>query len=313
MSANRRVWTVVSLAVLYTVWGSTYLAQRIAVSTFAPLQMVGVRFLVAGGLLFGLLRARGEKGPTRMEWRNAAISATPLMLFGMGTAAFALRRVPSGLAALVFAAVPLFASVFSRAFGRRLLATEIAGLGLGIMGVGCVSLRGGLAADPLGAGLLIFAAASYAFGCVLTARMPIAKGAMGTASQMVFAGVALTIASLVHGDHWVVPTRGSLLSLAYLIVLGSMVAYTALGYLLRSARPALATSYAFVNPIVALGLGHVLAAEPIAKADLVGLLFVLAAVATVSLRSRATPLDRSRDARHSSDGLRGAEITVARR
>jgi drug/metabolite transporter (DMT)-like permease len=282
MKSDRRTLVVVCLAVLYTVWGSTYLAQRVAVSTFTPLQMAGLRFTLAGGLLMLMLVARGKKVPTRAEWQGAVLSATPLMVFGMGTAAYAVRRVPSGLGALVFGAVPIFTSIFSRVLGRKLSLTEVLGLAVGIGGVACVSLRGGLRNDPLGAGLLLLAASFYALGCLLTARMKLAPGAMGTASQMLFAGVVLTGASLVLGETWVAPTRASLFSFVYLVVAGSMVAYTALGYLLRTVRPALATSYAFMNPIVALALGRTIANEPLGRADVAGLLLVLVAVGLIA-------------------------------
>ena len=300
-------------------WGSTYLAQRVAVSTFTPLQMAGLRFTLAGALLTFLLVVRGARLPTRVEWRNAALSATPLMVFGMGTAAYALRRVPSGLGALVFGAVPIFTVLFSRALGRKLSVTEGVGLIVGIAGVSCVSLRGGLASDPRGAGLLLVAACFYALGCLLTARLRLAAGAMGSASQMLFAGVVLVGASVVLGETWLPPSRSSLFAFGYLVVLGSMVAYTALGYLLRTVRPALATSYAFVNPIVALALGRSLADEPLTRADVGGLCLVLVAVALISRAkkeahapaAKVSPADPSPADRHSSGGLPGAEMCAA--
>ncbi len=319
MSTTRRTKIVVSLAVLYTVWGSTYLAQRVAVSTFTPLQMAGLRFTLAGALLLLLLVVRGAKLPTRTEWWNAAVSATPLMVFGMGTAAYALKRVPSGLGALVFGAVPIFTSLFSRLLGRKLSLTECGGLLVGITGVGCVSLRGGLASDPFGAGLLLVSACFYALGCLLTARVRLAPGAMGAASQMLFAGAVLVLASLTLGESWARPSRSSLFAFGYLVVLGSMVAYTALGYLLRTVRPALATSYAFVNPIVALALGRWLANEPLGRADVIGLSLVLVAVALISRARKEAPVpekplspaDRLPDAPRSSGALPDAGMSGA--
>jgi len=286
MSHRANTKIVVSLLVLYTVWGSTYLAQRVAVSTFTPLQMAGLRFFLAGGLLTLLLLLRGAKLPTKSEWINAALSAAPLMVFGMGTAAYALKRVPSGLGALVFGAVPIFTSLFGRVLGRKLSTQECVGLGVGIVGVACVSLRGGLASDPFGAGLLLISASFYALGCLLTARLRLASGAMGSASQMVFSGALLLTVSFVLREPWAAPSKKSLFAFGYLVVLGSMVAYSALGYLLKTVRPALATSYAFVNPIVALGLGRLLADEPLRRADIMGLSLVLVAVALISRGKR---------------------------
>lgn len=280
---RKTLLAVLCLAALYTVWGSTYLAQRIAVESFAPLQMAGVRFVVAGVVLFVVLRARGAPAPAAAEWRAVALSATPLIVTGMGTAAIAMKRVPSGLAALMFGSVPLWTSLFDWLCGGALRRVEVLGLAVGFTGVGLVSLRGGLSADPLGACLLLGAAASYALGCVATRRLALPKGMMGTAAQMLFGGVALMGASFAFGEAWSAPSARGVLSLAYLVVLGSLVGYVALGYLLRTVRPALATSYAFVNPIVALALGAALAGERIGAADLAGLALVLSAVALVAL------------------------------
>lgn len=245
------------------------------------------------------------------------------MVFGMGTAAYALKRVPSGLGALVFGAVPIFTSLFSRVLGRKLSVMECVGLAIGIAGVGCVSLRGGLADNPFGAGLLLVSASFYALGCLLTARLRLAAGAMGTASQMLFAGVVLLAASAALGESWERPSRSSLFAFGYLVVFGSMIAYTALGYLLRTVRPALATSYAFVNPIVALALGRGMANEPLTRADVIGLSLVLFAVALIARGKRApaeerpepplasTPADPLLDDRRSSGDLPAAETCAA--
>lgn len=294
-SERRRTWlTVASLAVLYTVWGSTYLAQRVAVTSFTPLQMAGLRFVTAGGILYAGLRARGAPAPTRREWRAVALSAVPLLVTGMGTAAVGIKRVPSGLAALVFGSVPLWTSLIDRLWGGRLRRAEALGLAVGFAGVALVSLRGGLAADPTGALLLLGAAASYALGCVATRRLGLPRGIMGTAAQMLTGGVLLLIASIAAGDRLTTPTARAALSLAYLTVLGSLLAYVAFGYLLRTARPALATSYAFVNPIVALALGSLLAGERITGTDLLGLALVLSAVGLVALDGRRASATRAR-------------------
>ena len=275
------------LAVLYSVWGSTYLAQRIAVAAMPPLFMGGLRFAIAGAMLYAALRLRGTPAPSRREWGAAVLSAVPLMMLGMGTVAIAMTRAPSGLAALVFGGVPLWTSIFDRAFGGRLSRVELVGLATGLAGLLVVSLRGSLAADPASLGLLIFAAASYSLGCVLTRRLALAKGAMSTASQMVAGGAALLLASAARGEHWTVGDRSSVAALAYLVVMGTVVGYTAFGWLLRNARPALATSYAFVNPVVALGLGAALGGERFAAGDYAGLALVLAAVGVVAWGGRA--------------------------
>src|SRR5262249_7289115 len=122
---RRSVLVLVSLGVLYTVWGSTYLAQRVAMAAFPPLQMAGLRFVVAGGLLYAVMRARGAPAPAAVEWRAAAVSAVPLLVTGMGAAAVGIKRVPSGLAALVFGSVPLWTSLIDRIWGGRLRRIEV--------------------------------------------------------------------------------------------------------------------------------------------------------------------------------------------
>lgn len=291
MLAERRraILVFVSLGVLYTVWGSTYLAQRVAVSSFPPLQMMALRFLVAGGLLFGWLRARGTPAPTPAQWRAAALSALPLLVTGMGAAAVGIKRVPSGLAALMFGSVPLWTSLVDRLWGGQLRRAEVLGLFAGFAGVALVSLRGGLSGDPAGALILLGAAASYSLGAVATRRLPLSPGIQGTASQMLAGGAMLMGLSLAAGERFSTPTPRAAFALGYVTVLGSLVAYVAFGYLLRTVRPALATSYAFVNPIVALALGALLAGERVTAVDLLGLLLVLSAVGMVALGSARAP------------------------
>jgi drug/metabolite transporter (DMT)-like permease len=288
LSERRRlVITALCLGVLYTVWGSTYLAQRLALGSFPPLLMAGIRFLSAGIPLYVALRIRGAAAPSWRELGSAALAAIPLMVFGMGGAAVALQRVPSGLAALVFGSVPLWTSLFDWLCGGTIRRVEVGGLALGLAGVLVVSTRGALRADPIGAAMIVAAAASYAAGCVATRRMKLPAGVLGTAAQMTAGGALLMIGSLVRGERLGAPSSGAVAALAYLVVFGSMLAYSAFGYLLRNARPALATSYAYVNPIMALALGVALAGEKVTRADLVGLALVLAAVALVALGSRA--------------------------
>ena len=302
------------LAALYLVWGSTYLAQRVAVRSFAPFQMAALRFLVAGAVLYAVARVRGAAAPTRAAWRAAAVSALPLMVTGMGLAAVGLSRVPSGLAALVFGSVPLWAALFDALWGGRLGKLELAGLGLGFAGVATVSLRGALRADPLGAGILVCAAASYGLGCVATRRQPLAPGVVGTASQMLVGGAMLTVVSLALGEPWLrAPSPSSALSLAYLVVFGSLVAYSAFGWLMKNARPALATSYAYVNPVVALAIGVALGGERVGETDLVGLALVLGAVALVALGGRAATGGGDHGPRERSDRDRPKpDLTQAR-
>jgi drug/metabolite transporter (DMT)-like permease len=292
MRTRDRVLVPLCLGVLYVVWGSTYLAQRVAVGGIPPLQMGAVRFLVSGALLYAGLRAAGAAAPGAREWKNAALTALPLMVTGMGTAAVAIARVPSGLAALLFGAVPLWTALFDRLRGGRLRGLEVLGLALGFGGVLLVASRGTLRADPQGAALCAFAAASYAFGAAATRRAALAPGVMGTATQMLAGGALLAIASAARGEPLAIPSAPAAWALAYLVVFGSLAAYSAFGWLLKNTRPALATSYAYVNPILALALGSALGGERFARADYAGLALVLAAVALVAFAQRSAASDR---------------------
>lgn len=282
--------TVAALAVLYLVWGSTYLAQRVALESVTPLQLGASRFLVAGSLLYAVARLGGARAPTGRELGAALLAALPLLVLGMGAAAFALRRVPSGLGALVFGAVPLVATLIDGLGVERRApsARELCGLALGGGGVALAAARGGLRADPGGAALLCLAALCYAVGAVATKRLPLPPGLVAPASQMVMAGGVFALASALSGETPTVPTPRALVALAHLVLPGSVVAYAAFAFLVRTERPSLATSYAFVNPLVAIGLGAALGREIVRPADLLALGLVLAAVWLVVVRGGVT-------------------------
>jgi drug/metabolite transporter (DMT)-like permease len=289
LGGRARLVTVACLLTLYTVWGSTYLAMRVAVRSFAPMQLGAARFLIAGGLLYAILRARGAQAPTRREWVTCGLIGLLMMGAGLGATSYAVQTVSSGACALVFGCVPLFTAAFQRALGQSLRKREVVGLAVGFSGVALVATRGALHASPLAAAVLVTGAASYSLGCALGARLPQPKGAMSSAAQMLVAGAALSVASVVRGEPS--PARVSMpsaIALAHLVVLGSMVSYSALGHLLRNERPALATSYAFVNPIVALGLGALLLGERVGRVEIVAVALVLGAVALVARRSSRT-------------------------
>ena len=284
-----RTVTLGCLVVLYLVWGSTYLAIRIAVQSFAPLQMAAIRFMIAGALLYAFLRARGAPSPTWREWRSCAAIGVLMMAIGLGGVSIVVKHVSSGVAALVFGSVPLWTALFGRLFGQRLRAREALGMVLGLTGVLLVATRGGLRGAPLAAAILCASAASYSLGCALARRVPQPRGAMSTAAQMLVAGAVLTIASLARGESIATDlTIRSIAALAHLIALGSIVAYSALNHLLRTERASVATSYAFVNPVVALGLGAAFEGERVTGADWIGVGMVIAAVAVVTGRVRTS-------------------------
>jgi len=278
--------TALCLGTLYSVWGSTYLAIRFAVASFPPLEMAAARFALAGGLLYALARLRGAPAPTRMEWRYCAAIGVPMMGVGLGGASVAMTHVSSGVAALVFGSAPIWTALFEHLYGVRLRPREALGMFVGLSGLVLVATRGELRGDPVAAACLAGSAATYAFGCFLARHLPQPRGSMSSAAQMIAAGSALAVASLVRGER--VPAHVSwlsALSFVHLVLLGSMVAYSAFNHLLRTVPAPLATSTAFVNPVVALGLGALLGGEHLGRTELTAAAMVVTGVVIVASAS----------------------------
>jgi drug/metabolite transporter (DMT)-like permease len=286
---RQRMAIPLALFALYVIWGSTFLAIRIAVRTVPPFLMGGSRFLVAGLILFVFVRARGAPMPTLRQWGGAAIVGTLLLAGGNGLVGFAEQSVASGLAALLIATVPIWAALFARIWERWPTRLETGGLILGIGGVAVLNLGSGLHGHPLAAGLLLLAAGSWAFGSIWSRHLPLPSGFMAGAAEMLAGGAVMTVIGLARGEHLhALPSAESTWAVIYLVVFGSLVAFSAYTFLLQNVRPALATSYAYVNPAVAVLLGIVLQGESSTPLEFVGLLVVLTAVALVILgRQRA--------------------------
>src|SRR6266849_7703321 len=281
---RKRLLTILSLLSLYFIWGGTYLAMRIALQGFPPFILAGVRQLTAGIILFLFLRLRKHELPTRKQWLTAIVVGGLLLVVGNGGVVFAEQWVSSGLAALALGAIPLWAAVFSGLFGRWPTRIEWFGLGLGFSGLVLLNLENGLHANPIGAIVLLIAPMSWALGSILSQHLPSPKGLMASASQMLAGGVMLFIVGFATGEHMTsMPGPRPMAAMAYLIIGGSLVAFSAYGYLLRHVRPALATSYAYVNPLVAVGLGVALAGEQITMIGLLAMLTILSGVGLVSL------------------------------
>lgn len=270
---------------LYVVWGSTYLFIRIGVEAWPPLTMAGIRFLVAGAILYGILRLRGAPRPTAPQWR--AGGWVGLLLLGCGNGGVTLAEhagVASGVAALAVATVPLFTLLFGLFWGHRNSRLEWAGILLGLAGICLLNLGSNFQSSPGGAALLIFAAAAWAFGSVWSRYLPLPAGGMASAVEMLIAGSALLACGLLSGEritHW--PSLTGWLVLGYLIVFGSIVAFNAYMYLLKHVRPAAATSYAYVNPVVAVLLGITFAGERIGGWEVVAMLVIVGAVVLIGL------------------------------
>ena len=285
-----RMLVPLSLLALYVIWGSTYLAIRYALASYPPFLLAGLRFLIAGGLLFGVQRLRGIAAPSARQWRNAAITGVLLLGFGNGLVCFAEQRVSSGIAAVAVASMPLFAALFSGMYREWPTRRECLGLAIGFVGVIVLNLGNGLSASRLGAIALLTAAMCWAFGSVWSKRQDMPSGPMNTAAQMLCGSVALILVAFGSGER--VPSHPTLhatLAVGYLIVFGSLIAFSAYLYVLKHVRPALATSYAYVNPPVAVLFGVLLAGEHVGPYDLAGMAIILLGVGAITLaRQRRT-------------------------
>jgi drug/metabolite transporter (DMT)-like permease len=272
-----------ALLATYTIWGSTYLALKFAVETLPPFLMSGVRFLIAGGVLFTVLWLRGEAIPTRLQWRNSLIIGGLLMGGGMGGVAFAEQWVDSGIAALGVAIIPIWAVLFSGLREGWPTRMQTFGLLVGLVGVVLLNAGGGMWVKPIGAVALILAPMSWAFGSMISRRMDLPKGLMSSATTMFCGGIVLMGLGLVTGEKFdEIPSRESVLAILYLIVFGSLIGYTAYNYLLRNAKPIIATSYAYVNPVIAVMLGAVLAGEAITVQTVIAAVIIVAGVVIIT-------------------------------
>ncbi|GAB7127169.1 drug/metabolite exporter YedA [Silvimonas sp. JCM 19000] len=276
------------LAIVYVVWGSTYLGIRIGLEGIPPLLLSAVRNLSAGAILLAWLRWRGAPWPTLRQWRNGVIIGFMMMSVGNGFVCVAEQSVPSGIAALVVASGPIFAILFGWLFGTRPRVIEWIGVGLGFAGVALLNLDLRAAANPVGVIIVVIAAASWSFATILQRRLDMPVGT-SAAVQMLGGGACLIPMAAIHGESWPmhVPTQ-SWLALLYLIVFGSIITYSAFVYVITHSRPALATSYAYVNPVVAVGLGAVFAGEQVSLPLVLGMLVILAGVALIVLGQRKT-------------------------
>ncbi|MCP4964619.1 MAG: drug/metabolite exporter YedA [bacterium] len=289
---NDAVILVAALFAVYVIWGSTYLAIRVAVEDgFAPLTMSAIRFLVAGGLMYGWLRVRGGQAPSRQQWINAIMIGALMMVGGVGLVTVAEDAgIGSGVAATAIAAVPLWAAVWSRLFGEGTTVREAAGIAVGFVGVAILATAGDLAVSALGAVLILISPVLWALGSVWSKRLDLPDGAMATATEMLTGGVLLAVLAPVFGERFDgSPQLASWLALGYLILFGSMIAFSAYMYLLRNVRPALATSYAYVNPAVAVLLGVSLGNETVSFRSVLALPIILVGVGLIA-QGRRLPL-----------------------
>jgi drug/metabolite transporter (DMT)-like permease len=282
-----RAVDIAALLAVYIIWGSTYYAIGVALHSFPPFLMAGARFLTAGILLYGFLRLRGAQAPTARGWGASAIVGTLLLVVGNGAVTFAQQWVSSSLAAIVVATMPLWAAVFARLAGQHFSRLEWAGLVVGFAGVATLNLGGELRAHGLGALVLAVAPLSWAFGTVWSRKLPLPAGPVATATEMICAGVIMIGIGGLRGEGLrAAPTPETVGAVAYLTVFGSIVAFSAYMHLVRNVRASITTSYAYVNPIIALFLGVALGGEHVRPLTWVSSAVIVGGVALISLGAR---------------------------
>ncbi len=286
--ARLEVKVVLALFAVYVVWGSTYFAMKVALETLPPFLMAGPRFLLAGLAMYAWLRRRGAPPPSREGWIASTKVGIPLLVLGNGAVAIAEQSVPSNVAAVVVATMPIWAAVFGRLAGMPSAGREWLGLLLGFSGVLVLNVGGGLRLEARGL-VLLAAPIAWAVGSVWSRRLPMPAGAMGTAAQMIAGGIVMLGIALVTGERLAAPPSSrSLLAVVYLTVFGSMIAFTAFNWLLANVRASLATSYAYVNPLVAVFLGWAFAGETVGITTLLAAALGIAGVGILALqRGRA--------------------------
>lgn len=276
---------VLALLAVYLIWGSTYLGIRFALEGgYPPLLMAGGRFIVAGSLMYAVLRMRGVPAPTKRQWRDLVILGLLLLGGGNGMVTLAQQTVSSGLAAVAVASAPLWMAAFAAA--RREYPNKLEWLGLAIGFVGVLWLNAGssLTATPQGLVLLLIAAIAWSFGSVWSRGRDLPSPFMGAAAQMLCGGVLMLIAGFVFGERMhELPTAKGTFAVAYLVGFGSIVAFSAYIWLLHNVRTSLAGSYAYVNPVIAVVLGAWLAAERFTVSDLGAMAVILSGVVAITL------------------------------
>lgn len=296
---------IAGFAAIYLIWGSTYIGIRFAVETLPPFLMAGTRFSLAGLILLALTMARGAAWPSRTQWRNAAIVGALLLAGGNGLVCWAEQSVASGVAALMIGTVPLWMTLLNwLVFGEpRPGSLLVAGIAIGFAGVAILGLGEGIAggqSTAWGIAALLAACVSWTFGSLFSRRADQGPSILAaSAMQMIVGGAAMTIIGTLLGEWSRVDvhaiTARSALAFAYLLIFGSLVAFSAYVYLLRVVSPAAVSTYAYVNPVVAVALGWWLGDEPITARTLLAGAFIVGAVVLMTMRcgTRATGVEEA--------------------
>jgi len=293
-----RIWT--ALLAVYIVWGSTYLAIRYVVAELPPFLSAGVRFLISGSILIIWQRLQGNPAPSRREWRAAAIIGLFLLLGGNGLLAWAEQIIPSGIASLFIGATPLYMALLDslRPGGVRLSWQTWAGVVFGFAGIALLTnpwshTLDGLHLDPLGVIVLLLAALSWSIGSLYSRKAPLPDSPlMGTGMEMLAGSLGLFLFGSLIGEWGQLDinavTSHSLLGLLYLITFGSLIGFVSYTWLLRNAPTPLVSTYAYVNPLVAILLGTLLVSEPITWRVVLSALIILSSVGLINFNRTRT-------------------------
>jgi drug/metabolite transporter (DMT)-like permease len=291
---DRPAWkTLLAFAIIYFVWGSTFLAIRIGVHEVPPLLFAAMRFVVAGAVLFGWMLAKGERLPNGRQWRSVLVIASMIFVLDYGLLFWAEQRIASGIAAVMLAMIPAFMALAEIIFLRtqKLTVRLAIALLIGICGVAVLMSHsfdlGGVAIETTGAIALIVASLSWAVASVLTRVLPLPESkVMSSGAQMLTGGVLLVVAALAFGEfrrfHPASVSRGAWLALLYLIVAGSIIGFTAYVWLIHHESPTKVATYAYVNPVVAVVLGYFLGGETLGLRTILGTVFVLISVVVIT-------------------------------
>jgi len=284
-----RLNLLAAFGAVYFLWGSTYLAIRFAIETIPPFLMAGTRFLIAGSLLYAWSRLRGAPKPRAIHWRSAAIIGGLMLVFGNGGVTWAEQVIPSGIAALLVATVPMWIVLIDRLWhrGEPVRLRVVVGLVVGVIGAGVLTgpgrFVGTSAVDPLGALALLVATVSWAFGSLYSRKAPLPPSPLlGTGMEMLAGGFFLCCLAGFSGEYAQVNIQAlslkSAFSLGYLVVFGSLVGFTSYIWLLKVTSAARVSTYAFVNPVIAMLLGWALAGETLTLQTLIAAGIIVVAV-----------------------------------
>ena len=269
-----------AVAAVWVIWGSTYLAIKIGLETIEPFFLQGIRFVLAASILFGVIRRRGAALPTRRQARNGAVVGLLLLIGGLGMVTLAEDRgVSTGLVATMIAIQPMLMSLWGGLWGTWPRRTEWIGMVVGLAGVAVLMSDGGLDGSWDGIALVLVACLSWSFGSALSRRIDMPAGPMASAVEMAAAAVAYLLLGVASGSELRAPSLRSGLALGYLVVFGSIVAFSAFTFLVATVRPTLAMSYAYVNPVIAVLLGTLFADEELTVHLVVALPIILVGVA----------------------------------